>query len=243
MKRESLEGLIRRAANRIGIDIQRYRPRSTELARLAAMLATHNVDFVIDVGANEGQFAKGLRAAGYPGHILSFEPLPEPHARLERASAADGGWDIAQRVALGDHNGEVEIHVSANSVSSSVLQMLASHLNAAPDSRSVGVERVHLSTLDAMMRGHSALGLAPFLKIDTQGYEDQVLSGASELVSRLVGVHLELSLVPLYEGQALYDAMLSRLQREGFAIWAIWPGICDPESGRMLQVDATLFRA
>src|SRR5690242_4792078 len=123
----SLESWIRRTANRCGVDITRYRPAASESGRLAAMFAHHGVNLVLDVGANVGQFAQGLRRAGYSGRILSFEPLAQAHGRLLSAARSDPNWTIAPRVAIGDQEGEIEIHVSGNSVSSSVLDMLERH--------------------------------------------------------------------------------------------------------------------
>lgn len=238
----SLESLIRRTANRCGLDITRYRPETSDSGRLATMLAHHGVDLVLDVGANVGQFAQGLRRAGYAGRMMSFEPLAQAHGRLVAAASGDPDWTIAPRVAVGDEEGEIEIHVSGNSVSSSVLDMLESHSGSAPASQYVGSERVRLATLDTMVRDAIDGDVVPFLKIDTQGYEDRVLDGAPQVLARARGLQLELSFVPLYEGQQLFDPLMARLRALGFSVWAILPGFCDPASGRMLQVDAVFFR-
>lgn len=237
-----LEGLIRRTANRLGVDIHRHRPEVFGPGRLTAMLASHGVDLVFDVGANTGQFAQSLRQAGYKGRLVSFEPLPSAHTQLLLAAQGDARWEVAPRTAIGDHEGEIEMHIAGNSVSSSALNMLNIHAKAAPGSGYVGNERVRLSRLDTLARGYLQPGTVPFLKIDTQGYEDRVLDGATELLGRVSGLQLELSLVTLYEGQQLFDTLVERLRALGFSIWTIWPGFCDPDSGRMLQVDATFFR-
>ena len=236
-----LERLIRRAANGFGIDIKRHRPWQ-HLGQLPAMLTHHHIDLVFDIGANAGQFAKALRNAGYQGRIVSFEPLAAAHRELIHASRHDPSWDIAERKAIGDHEGTINLHIAGNSVSSSVLEMLSSHADAAPDSAYVGTEAVGLTTLDTIASRHIGTSMNTFLKIDTQGTEDQVLDGASQLLPRVKGLQLELSLVPLYEGQQLYGALDSRLRSMGFNAWAIEPVFSDPRTGRMLQVDATYFR-
>jgi hypothetical protein len=120
--------------------------------------------------------------------------------------------------------------------------MLDKHADAAPASRYIASERVRISTLDDSVGSALGLGVVPFLKIDTQGYEEKVLNGAAETLAKVRGVQLELSFVPLYQGQQLFDPLLERLRALGFCVWGIWPGFCDPASGRMLQVDAILFR-
>lgn len=242
MSTSSLEYLIRQTANRLGIDIRRHRPERSDIGRLSFMLANQDINLVLDVGANTGQFAKSLRRAGYTKRLISFEPLSTAHRQLLQASRNDPQWEIAPRAAIGDHEGEIEMHIAGNSVSSSVLDMLDSHAAAAPDSAYVGTERALLSRLDTIASNYLKPGTIPFLKIDTQGYEDRVLDGATALLLKARGLHMELSLVPLYEGQKLFDDLVQRLKALGFSIWAIWPGFCDPCSGRMLQVDVTFFR-
>lgn len=234
--------LVRKLANSTGIDIHRYRPEALPAGRLTTILRHHDVDLVLDVGANTGQFAEQLRGAGYTKEILSFEPLSTAYAQLIHSAKDDLYWSIAPQVAIGDKDGKIEIHVAGNSVSSSVLKMLDSHATAAPASRYVTNEWVRLATLDTMMQ---ELRVGPeklFLKIDTQGYEDRVLNGARETLTRVRGIQMELSFLPLYEGQQLFDQLVQRLHSLGFSIWAIWPGFCDMASGRMLQVDVVAFR-
>ena len=242
MNADYLERLIRRTANRFGIDIKRYSRAATESGRLTKMLKSHGIDLVLDIGANVGQFANSLRACGYGGAMVSFEPVSSAHSVLLRASSRDEQWEIAPRGAIGGRDGVITIHVARNSVSSSVLEMLDVHSEAAPHSAYVCEESVLLSKLDTIAQPYLSPGTLPFLKIDTQGYEMQVLDGATELLSITTGVQLELSLVPLYEGQELFGVLCERMQALGFSIWAILPGMFDPSNGRMLQVDATFFR-
>ena len=236
------EHIIRRTFNRFGLDLHRYRPEQSGVGRLHHMLSAHAINVVFDVGANVGQFAKALRQAGYLHKIVSFEPLPAAHAELLRESQHDREWMIAPRAAIGDHDGEITIHVAGNSVSSSVLGMLESHVAAAPSSAYVNDETVPLHTLDSQVSTYLSGSDVSFLKIDTQGYEQYVLDGAPLLLDVVKGVQLELSLVPLYEGQRLFHSFLDDFKDRGFSIWSIEPGFSDPKRGRMLQVDVTFFR-
>lgn len=206
------------------------------------MLEHHGVDVLLDVGANVGQFARAIRGAGYRGRIVSFEPLQQAHAELMVASHQDDDWQVAPRVAIGAQQGEVDINIAGNSFSSSILGMLPDHERVAPDSSPVGVEHVPLAPLDIAARSYLREHDVSFIKIDTQGYEDRVLDGATDILATAAGLHVEVSFVPLYEGQPLFDEIVERARNSGFRIWNIWPGIFDPESGRMLQADATFFR-
>lgn len=234
---------IKKSIRKLGFELRRYAPGSSDAARLMAMLSAHEINLVFDVGANIGQFGEYLRSLGYRGRIVSFEPLPLAWTELVATSRKDPLWEVAERFAVGDKDGEVEINIAGNSVSSSVLPMLDTHLNAAPDSAYVGRLKLPLRRLDSIGVDYLRRDSKLFLKIDTQGFESQVLEGASSLLSRTVGLHMELSIVRLYEGQYLFDQMIAKLERFGFKIWAITPGFTDSTTGRLLQMDAVFFRS
>ena len=81
------------------------------------------------------------------------------------------------------------------------------------------------------------------LKVDTQGFEAQVLDGAGPLLGRLAAISLELSFVPLYEGQQLFDDLVTRLRDAGYVLYALEAGFGDRRTGRMLQCDGLFVRA
>lgn len=238
-----MKALLHFALQLAGYDIHRFRPAAFAEPQLAAALRVRACDLVLDVGANTGQFGLKLRAHGYTGRIISFEPLQEPRERLLQTSASDELWEIAERAAIGDRDGEVDVHVSANSYSSSVLDVLDTHLNTAPDSRYVGSERVPLRRLDRLALPYLRADTVVALKIDTQGYEDRVLDGATAILPRIACIELELSLHPLYAGQKLLPEMLERLRDLGFELRGAWPALVEPDTGRLLQVDAILLRS
>jgi len=233
---------IRSAALALGVELRRHNVVYSERARLFHLLRYKAIGLVLDVGASDGEYGKGLREGGYRGAILSFEPLPAAYAKLEIVAAAHPPWHLAPRAAVGSRDGSIDINVADNSVSSSILSMRDAHIRAEPDSRFVGVERVPIIQLDRF--SHPALeNPGPILlKIDTQGYELEVLKGAQRLLERVTGLQVELSLTPLYEGQPLYRSVLDWLSERGFNLWGLIPGFVEPKSGRLLQCDGLLFR-
>jgi FkbM family methyltransferase len=234
--------IVRSFFYRIGLDVRRFRPASSESAALARMLSTHGVNLVLDIGANAGQFGKLLRSAGYRGRIVSFEPLSTARKRLVAAARNDRLWEVAEQMAIGDDENEIELHIAGNSVSSSLLSMLPAHMDAAPASVYVGSETVRVRRLDSAAANYLSNDAVLFLKIDTQGYEDKILQGAGAVLRRTTGLQMELSFVPLYEGQRSYEDMMAKLKTMGFELWAMSPAFIDPRTGRLLQVDATFFR-
>ncbi len=206
------------------------------------LLAHHRVDVVLDVGANDGRYATGLRRSGYRGRIVSFEPLGEPFRRLRANSAKDQLWTV-RPFAIGDIEGTVDIHVAGNAgASSSVLQMLSRHADAAPDSRYVGIESVQQRRLAVLWPDLVREAERVFLKVDVQGAEKNVLLGAGERISRCIGVQMEVTFSPLYEGGMLYREALDMLEGFGFSLMYVVPGFTDPRISRMYQCDVVCFR-
>ena len=233
--------LFRRMLRKAGRDLVPYTRESHPLARRMHLLATARVDLVLDVGANAGQYGRSLRDAGYRGRIVSFEPMREAYAKLERETKGDPFWET-RNFALGDFDGIAEINVSANSYSSSILEILPRHLQSAPVSRHAGRESISVHKVDTVIDTISVGSEAIFLKVDTQGYEKRVLAGASVSLNRIVGAQLELSLVPLYQGDALLGEMLKLMEDCGFVLMSLEPEFFDPETAQLLQVDGVFFR-
>src|SRR5580704_5057621 len=233
---------IRKGLRHFGVEVLRWRPKSIPEAALARMIDQHRIDTVLDVGANEGQYALSLRELGYRGRIISFEPLAGAHRRLQQSAAKDPAWIIPPRTAIGNQDGQVPFNLASNGVSSSVLNMLDTHQRAAPDVGYTGTEIVPISRLDRVANEFLGEARNIFLKVDAQGFENQVLQGATELLCRVVGAQLELSLVPLYEGETLFTELVGLMEKKGFSIWGILPGLTDNSSGRLLQTEVVFFR-
>jgi FkbM family methyltransferase len=227
---------------RYGIDISRFDTTQSQDARLMRLLAWQGVDTVLDVGANDGDYGRALLDGGFEGRILSFEPLTQAHRALQHVAAANPRWAVAPRMALGEVDGDAEINVAGNSKSSSVLPMKLQHLQSAPDSRFVGTERVPMHRLDGVKHAFIAEAAGLYLKVDTQGFEMNVLRGASALLQHLRGLQLEMSIAPLYEGQVLYRELLDWVTGHGFELYGLVPGFGDAETGRLLQFDGIFFR-
>ena len=235
--------IIKKFARNVGIDLKRYNVQTSESARMQRLLTYHNIDLVFDVGANIGQYAKSLRDLGYSGRIVSFEPLSNAYSQLKYASKRDPLWEIAPQTAIGNQEGEIIINIAGNSQSSSALQMLDAHLESAPQSAYSGSETVKLSRLDTIAKDYiNTQTKSIFLKIDVQGLEKQVIEGATAILPLVKGIKLELSLVPLYEGQVLFKEMIDIIEKLGYELYGIEPGFTAEKTGRLLQMDGIFFK-
>jgi FkbM family methyltransferase len=234
---------LKKLVRSFGYEVRKYRPTESIETLVAHVLNQRNIDLVVDVGANRGQFGVSLREAGYSGRIISVEPLASAHAQLQERAANDEYWMVADQIALGAKAGEVEINRSANSFSSSILPILSAHTDSSPDASYVARELVSVRRLDNMLDVWGVEPMCPvFLKLDVQGYEDRVLAGIGEKWPQIAGIEIELTMTPLYADQVLHEKILADLKEHGFELYALWGGYFDRVSGRMFQYDALLMR-
>jgi len=117
------------------------------------------------------------------------------------------------------------------------------HAESDPASCYVSRESVRVDTLDRALLPLLPEDARVLLKIDTQGYEAQVLEGARSLLDRVRIVECELSLAPLYDGQPLFPEMLARLAAQGFSPAHFEAGFSERETGQSLQVDGIFVKA
>ena len=233
---------IKKIFRELGFDLIRYNPASSYNARILDFFSTHKINTVLDIGANIGQFAMELRESGYNGRIISFEPLSEAYSHLLINSKNDSNWIIAPRMAIGNEEGKKTINISGNSYSSSILKMTGTHIKGAPDSAYIDSEEIYINKLDNIWKTFLKNEDNIFIKIDVQGYESQVLEGATNILPKIKGIQIELSLVPLYENQLLFRDMLDYITNLGFEFCDILPGFRDRQSGKLLQFDGIFFR-
>lgn len=240
-----LKKAIRSLLHRWDLDIFQLSAieETVSVIRRRRLMAEAAIDIVIDVGANEGQFGSFLRhQIGYTGTVVSFEPVSSAFAVLSRRVAADpNNWQVVNK-ALGSQPGTATIHVSANSQSSSLLNMLDRHSRSAPDSVYVGKEEITVSTLDIEFTALGLDGARTYLKIDTQGFERSVIEGAERTLAGVRLIELEMSFVPLYEGQPLFAEMLELMRAKGFVMVSIDPMFIDRKTQEILQADVLFAR-
>lgn len=196
-----------------------------------------DVDGILDVGANRGQFTLACRLA-LRAPIVAFEPIPQEAEVFQRVHGQTPGVRLIE-AALGDHSGRARLHLSGRADSSSLLPIGARQEELFPETRAVGEIEVIVERLDRFQThwpGCSRL----LLKLDVQGFELQVLRGAPETLRNCAYVYAECSEVPLYDGQALRVEVASYLESHGFRAESRW----NPHyrAGELIQADYLFAR-
>ncbi len=239
----NFEDTIKKIFKNFGILICKYNPSTSEELRRIQLLKDYNIDLVFDIGANMGQYATDIIETGYTRTIVSFEPLTSAYKIIESKSKKYSNWTVAPRCAIGSKREEIEINISANLVSSTLLNMLDSHIQSALESKIIGKEKVQVFPLDEIGAKYINDAHNIFLKIDVQGFEQEVLKGAQAMIDKAKGIEMEISLIPLYENQSwLLSQALEYMQQKGFQLTSITPGFTDNKTGKVLQCDGIFFR-
>lgn len=223
-----IQALVRRA----GYEVLRKKPGLVEF------LDRRKIATVVDVGANEGQFGFWLRARGYRGRIVSFEPTSAAFDVLKSRAAKDKKWEV-NRLALGAQSGQATIHLSGYSEFNSLQQVTSAATRFDPRSAAIHHEQIEVCTFDELRIEDLPRTL---LKIDTQGFEKQVLTGAAQCLPMLCAVQLELPIVHLYKDTWRISEALEYMRAQGFVLSQMHPvnfSSVDPVS--LVEVDA-LFR-
>jgi FkbM family methyltransferase len=210
-----MKRLLRPIIRRFGYDIVQAGFRWTVMD----FLADREIELVLDVGANEGQFGRMLRKEGYQGRIQSFEPVASAFRVLSDAAHNDPNWDV-HNFALGSVAGRATINVSEFTPFSSMLRTTGAASKFDSKAMLKHTEEIEVRTLDEVC---PKIPERTFLKIDTQGFEKEVLGGARAILPTLKGIFMELPIIQLYEGNWQFHEAIAFMARAGFVPAQIHP--------------------
>jgi FkbM family methyltransferase len=214
-----LRRFINSAAN---VDVVKFDGHHNLRSHLSQVFSQYGVTMVLDVGANEGQFAQFLREIGYEGDVHSFEPVKRVFDVLSSKARSDSRWHV-HHCALGAEPGFSEINVSDGTVLSSMLPLSDYARQNWERSKVQYRERIEIKTIDQCVDE----GILPerpfFLKMDTQGFDLEVFRGARRRAASIQALLSELSFISLYDGAPDYSQSLSVYEAAGFRLSAMYP--------------------
>lgn len=244
MTQEVMKGVVKGLLRRTGFDLVRLPYPFTLAKDLRDVLTLRGVDCVFDVGANAGQFAAMLRGFGYTGLIISFEPNPALATVLGQRSTSDSRWRVMP-YAPGEHDGTLTLHVPQDTKLASALPVSSFGrvaFGAVPFSamrdETVAVRRLDTLFVD-LQQQHGFR--RPFPKMDTQGYDLQVLRGAEGCCSSMTGLLTEMSLEPLYDDMPDLAQSLMQVRKAGFDVTGLYP-VAHDKRGALIEIDCLARR-
>lgn len=236
--------LDHKIADFLGYDLVKTKKNILLHRHLRNLFALLEINCVLDVGANYGQYGTMLRDAGYRGRIVSFEPVSASYQRLQQAAAKDGNWDT-YNFALGSSEREQEIHVTAASDFASFLPPSEFSKNTFGEVVAIAkTERVQIKRLDDVFATVTKKQKPAkiHLKMDTQGYDLDVFKGAENSLQNITSIQSELSVLPVYEGMPDYIESLTTYRNAGFEITGMFPVSHDCVTLMVIEFDCVLRR-
>jgi len=198
---------------------------------------------VIDVGAHRGEFGTLLRSIGYRGEIISFEPSATIFPTLREQCKKDALWRVYPE-ALGAKPDQAQLKVFESSFFSSFLapnEYGEREFSGEP----VGSSQVSVRTLDSLFSEELSdidKDRRIFLKIDTQGWDMEVLEGSHSSLPQIQALQVEASIRPIYEGAPGWKETISRLALEGYELSGLFPVAVDRRL-RLVEFDCVAVRA
>ena len=217
----------------VGLDVKLVRPVDNR------WLTNRNLDSVLDIGANTGQFAEKIHAILPEAQIYSFEPIKHCYEQL---LVNTQGYKLkAFNIALGETEEEVEINVSKHTPSSSLLEMAQLHKDVFEGTDFVAKEMIQVQKLDSFADGLGNLGKF-MVKIDVQGFEDRVIKGGENTIRNAELVVIETSFRELYKGQLLFNGIYNLLHDLGFDFKGNVTQTLDERDGSILYAESLFVK-
>jgi FkbM family methyltransferase len=238
-----VKSLIKKILGQFGYDLVQL-PYPDSLGRkLQEVFRRFDINLACDVGARHGEYSGELRDYGYQGWISSFEPVSENFAAITANRGGDSRWK-GFNMALGAEPARLEINVTAGSAMSSFKKPNEFAKNQfAEDSVITRTEEVEVSTLAAMLPELKKLVPDPriYLKLDTQGFDLEVLKGATPILDHVYGLQSEVSIKPIYENMPPYTEAIAAYQSHGFELAGLFPVKAD-DHGAVIEFDCVMIR-
>ena len=199
-------------------------------------LYNYDIKTIVDIGANTGQFANMIHKVCPDARIYSFEPLHECFEALEKVFATNLRGR-AYNFALGNESSVIEMNQSDFSPSSSLLEMEDLHKRDWPQSAANTKRKIKIERLDDVA---VTMEIVPdlLIKIDVQGYEDKVIQGGIQTISKAKLVVAEINFEELYTGQPFFNDIYCMMRELGFCFKGVVDQYLSKVDGRILFADA-----
>jgi FkbM family methyltransferase len=200
-----------------------------------SFLKDMHIKTILDIGANEGQFAEEIYDIFPDANIYSFEPLTKIYEKLVEKFKLKNRLHT-YNIGLGEEDGSKTFYLSSATASSSLLKMGKLHKNLFPHSSSITEQSVTIKRLDHVEGIQLQDNL--MIKIDVQGTEDKVILGGLETFKRAKVIITEVSYATLYEDQPLFKDIFSLLDTLNFRYLGNIEQFYDPKKKVPLFSDA-----
>jgi len=224
----------KRRLSKYGVNYRRYKLFDKK------WLLDLDINTVLDIGANVGEFTCIFNELFPEAKIYAFEPLPDCYSRLEERTRNKDKIKTFN-VGLGSKDGEMQIHKSSWHPASSFREMSDLHKQNYPHSSDSKDLNVRLKKLDDIFNIND-LSKNIFIKMDVQGFEDEVIKGGLNVFKLAKIIIVEISFETLYKDEPLFDGIYSLLKPLGFNFVGNLKQSVNKNDGRFLQADCIFIK-
>lgn len=227
--------LVRKILNRLGYEVRRINAASGQYSpdMWTWLRSSGGIRTIVDIGANNGDFAEYLASYFDARRTLAIEPLPSLTAKIRDRSKTIRNLTVFE-CALADYDGRTTLFENAYAPASSLLQVSRLSMQEFPQTaglqKEIGVE-VH--RLDDLIDPNE-LEESVLIKVDVQGLEDKVIRGGERTFRAAKFVLIEMSCVAMYDGQPLFEEVHELLAGMGFRFAGIKNQVDSPKTGQPL---------
>lgn len=179
-----------------------------------------SLNTVIDIGANNGQFALFIDLFYKEAEIFCFEPLDSASQKINKIFQDKENLHN-YKLAISNVKAELQINISNRNDSSSLLVPTKKQTIIFPGTDILNKAIIKTDNLSNIIQ-KSDISQPALLKIDVQGYELKVLEGCKDLIDRFEWVYIECSFLELYQGQALISDIINFLFNLNFELSGIY---------------------
>jgi len=197
-------------------------PSKTWIFQRDHFMRNLGVSLAIDVGGNLGQWALEARKITN-ARIVTFEPDPRCLEDLNLLSTDDPVWEIVQKAAGNSDSTEamnllrIEHGYSSLKDLTTMGEKFSGERIEEIDSYEVQVCRLDTHFKDELIKSERV-----WLKIDVQGYEEEVLEGASGILGNIIAVEIEIPMLNLYQNSAKVSSIIKFFEDHDFVLCSIF---------------------
>ena len=157
-------------------------------------------DYVIDCGANIGEFYHALMLYSKEFNYIGFEPSPIEYKKLELNTASNNNYQLA----LSDNSREETFYISSEEADSSLIQ---------PNHFSNSI-RVETKRLDEIFKDKPIR----LLKVEAEGAEIEVLEGCKNILHNIHYISADLGPERGIKSEPTYPEVVPYLINNGFIL-------------------------
>ena len=236
---------IRRLVRLSGWDVVRYRPPSPPASSplWPTLLGAANLPIrtVLDIGAKDGDTARIFRRYFPEAVIHCFEPHPQSFQSLATWAATQVQSVYCYPFALGDRTGEAQLYTSGSRLAvASLLPPAPRRLADSDYMRALTTQPVELRRLDDVV-ANLTLADELLVKIDTEGFDKQVILGGRTVLQRAAACIVEVHVWERYDSQPTFCELINMMEATGMR-YAGTLHQCRKATGEVTYFDALFIR-